>query len=402
VKNLFLQTKYRLALALCEAGWTFARDENAWGATYLRRGEDREFLVDVKATPPHAMARAAREEILREDPYRFETFALHLRGPLWVEPIHGMVVREKGLILRNLFCRSLVFFIRSCEEIPGFSLSFYRWVLAGHDVRDGIAPPYYWQFRKQQRKALKLKRAILFRHHHGENSYFHLYHDLLPILFETLAVPELSDWPILTSRSVWDKNYFQGVLKHSGLSSRQWIIQEPGTCIELEELVVAKGVGLTRSWLDNLKKMFRLGDKPGYRNRKLFLTRGSGTVRTLENRSEVTAFLGEKGFACVDAGAMSYEEQVACFSDCRYLVAEHGAGVMNILYRLGAPLSLLELVPATYLAAWYYHLAEGLDMNYDLIQGPVSGNSYSYRIPLEELSRSIERWEREESWVAAV
>ena len=76
---------------------------------------------------------------------------------------------------------------------------------------------------------------------------------------------------------------------------------------------------------------------------RIYLTRRPPVDRRATNEHEVRAVMARHGFRTLDTSAMSVEEQIETFAQARYVVALHGAGVANIIFRAGAPLSVLEL-----------------------------------------------------------
>jgi capsular polysaccharide biosynthesis protein len=95
----------------------------------------------------------------------------------------------------------------------------------------------------------------------------------------------------------------------------------------------------------------------------------------------------------VDAAALSHPEQIELFRSVRYLVAEHGAGIMNILFRQEAPLSLLELFPPDVFSSADYACCQLLGAAYARLRGvSQAGPAGSYRIPIEALQAALPAW----------
>jgi capsular polysaccharide biosynthesis protein len=108
------------------------------------------------------------------------------------------------------------------------------------------------------------------------------------------------------------------------------------------------------------------------------------------NQEEVEAFLNSNGFETVDAAGLSHAEQIKLFAGVRHLVAEHGSGVANILFRRGAPLSVLEMFPPGYLSPAFYACSRLVGAFYDRAHGIAQdGQTESYRMSLEILEAKL-------------
>src|SRR5690242_18647078 len=83
-------------------------------------------------------------------------------------------------------------------------------------------------------------------------------------------------------------------------------------------------------------------------NERVFLTRNKTAARTIMNMPEIAKVLRQFEFQIVDTAGMSIDDQIDVFSKTRYLVAIHGAGLTNIIFRRDAPLSVLELCPTSW------------------------------------------------------
>ena len=69
----------------------------------------------------------------------------------------------------------------------------------------------------------------------------------------------------------------------------------------------------------------------------------------ISNFSEIRPLIEERGFTIVDSAELSMEEKIELFSSIRHLVGIHGAGLTNVIYRHGAPLSLIEIHGTSYI-----------------------------------------------------
>ncbi|MFC5356656.1 glycosyltransferase family 61 protein [Azospirillum himalayense] len=76
--------------------------------------------------------------------------------------------------------------------------------------------------------------------------------------------------------------------------------------------------------------------------KRLFVLRRNTSKRFAVNQDEVAEALKPLGFLAVDPGSLTFEEQVALFSDAELIVGCHGAALTNILFA-PAGATLIEL-----------------------------------------------------------
>ena len=101
-------------------------------------------------------------------------------------------------------------------------------------------------------------------------------------------------------------------------------------------------------WPDYLKELRERGvlrhGKPGG-DLKIYITREDAYHRKIINGLDVDLLMDEFGFTRVTPGRLSFEDQIAMFSQARVIVGTHGAGMTNAIW--AAPgAKLLEFMPA--------------------------------------------------------
>jgi capsular polysaccharide biosynthesis protein len=75
---------------------------------------------------------------------------------------------------------------------------------------------------------------------------------------------------------------------------------------------------------------------------RLYISRSREKMRKIENEDQVIEVLKRRGFTIIDAGGLSFRQQIALFSRCEVLVSIHGAGLTNCLF-MPRGAKLLEL-----------------------------------------------------------
>ena len=109
------------------------------------------------------------------------------------------------------------------------------------------------------------------------------------------------------------------------------------------------------------------------KRRRIFLSREAGSGRGIANEGDVTAICQDFGFEMLTTERMTVEDQMMLFAEVGYLVGIHGAGLINMMFRRGAPLKVLEIFPPSRLLTWgttpphYCFLAQALGFDYEAL-----------------------------------
>jgi hypothetical protein len=313
--------------------------------------------------PGNEFADEVRKEVFSTDPYRFAEYVLELRETVVVEPLHGMLVARGRQLIKAL--------------------------LAVHQSVD-VPPPHQLQYRQALARKQEVDRAVLLRHFYENGNYFHFFNDLLPILFLLERFPEYGDWPLLVTRRLFAAPYFQGFIERAGWKDRPWLIQD-GQAIVCQRLVVAKSLALTPEWIGKIRALFRVPEAAADQNQRLFLKRTGGLRRRLANAGEVEAVCVAFGFEPIDTATLTLDQQIELFSRARYVVAEHGAGSTNVVFRSGQPLTLFELFPPGYDSTCYFLMCHHMKHDYRWMRGQkVDGGVDAFTIAIDPLRQALE------------
>jgi capsular polysaccharide biosynthesis protein len=99
---------------------------------------------------------------------------------------------------------------------------------------------------------------------------------------------------------------------------------------------------------------------------RVYLSRQQQVLRRVENEEAVTQLLEKFGFKKIIAEQLSYQDQTQLFSQAKYLVSPHGAGLSNILFMQDGT-KILELASKPYEykpVTDYYKLASMMNVDY--------------------------------------
>lgn len=286
-----------------------------------------------------------------------------------------------------------------CWARPGVVEPQYGFLLADPLTLVPASMPYYERVglpdlgqhleRWPNRREIQVEAAASLREF-GEGNYYHFYSDLLGRL-ALLArwVPD-EHLPLLISQTLYEQPHFQSLLRRSALGRRNWLVQGE-QYVAVERLIFCKGMPYLRESLDYVLDLCELPPPDLRAERRVFLTRQAGRGRHLANENEVERVCVEHGFSRVDADQLDLDEQIGLFCETRYLVGIHGAGLVNAMFRRGAPLSLLELFPADNLPPHYYWLSRSYGFDYRGLVGGPSDASGGFWLDPAQLRAELRR-----------
>lgn len=211
----------------------------------------------------------------------------------------------------------------------------------------------------------------------GEENYFHFYNDVLSkIFFLKNNSINIESTPLIISKKLWDKNYFQFYLKNSPkFQSLNWIVQDK-QYIYCRSTIFCKP--LTHR-VDLYKLIFGGFNLMSHLMRRLYITRSRTRLRYIENGSELEDVLKKHKFEIIDPDTLTMEDQIKIFSEAAVIVGIHGAGLTNIYFRNNF-CNILEIFPPPiegYTPFHYIMLAKMKGFRYNALIGEKSNNRFS-------------------------
>lgn len=210
-----------------------------------------------------------------------------------------------------------------------------------------------------------------------EANYWHFYDDVLSKLrlADDLDVPK--DAPILVGEGLWRQGFFQDAIGRGALRGRNWMRHE--STVRVDRLIIAVPMSFQRL---NVEYALRMLDAPAPRGseRRIFLNRGKGRSRVLRNVEDLLPWLATRGFEVVDTDGLSLADQMALFGTARLVVAIHGAGLANLVYRLGESTELVELFSPGHIRPHFCSLAQVCGFGYDAVVGEAEGSNGDFRV----------------------
>lgn len=290
------------------------------------------------------------------DSWTQEEYILCARIPQLIEPDHGWAMVEM-------------------RYLNYYSLGISR---APHQ------PKPDWRKLKSAKPSIQLEEAISLRDT-GEENYFHFFNDVLSkIYFLNNNGIQVDRYPVVISKKLWDKPYFQYYLARSPYFKKlNWIVQDTAYIL-CKEAIFCKP--LTHR-IDLFSKLLEPYPSNMASNRLLFITRSKSRLRFLENQDEIEEVCRRYGVEVVDNDKLGPAEQVETFSSAGVIIGIHGAGLTNMIFRQGN-CRILEIFPPAeerYLPFHYIMLASMKGFSYDAIQGAPGSSRYSggFRLPAD-------------------
>ena len=228
----------------------------------------------------------------------------------------------------------------------------------------------------------------------GEENYFHFYNDVLTKLFflrDNLI--EVSKLPIIISKKLWDKPYFQYYLQHSRpFQSLHWLVQDK-EYMWCQSAIFCKALTHRKDLLDQVFSPFY---SKSDLSKRVFITRNKGYLRHIENSDEVEKLFVQYGFEVVDSGSLSLPQQMDAFSNASVIAGIHGAGLVNLAFRNGSckVFEIFSYPEDGYLPFHYILLAKMKGFFYQAIIGEKNERRFAegFYVDPVRLESSLKKW----------
>ncbi|CAN5352509.1 hypothetical protein BH09BAC2_BH09BAC2_15900 [soil metagenome] len=104
---------------------------------------------------------------------------------------------------------------------------------------------------------------------------------------------------------------------------------------------------------------------------KIYISRALSSKRKITNEDEIIKLLGEFGYVAVYCEQLSLREQASLFASVKCVIANHGAGLTNILF-MPAGANVLELRAEDDVQNnCYFSLASAMELNYYYLKSSI-------------------------------
>jgi Glycosyltransferase 61 len=269
-----------------------------------------------------------------------------VRGPAYIEPEFGWVITEEGELIEE-------------SMTPQFPMPKATW-------RNGLPSPA--RFREAIRDPSRIEEveSVVSLRHFWEWNYYHFHLDVLGKL-KLLADAGVSDeLPLALGRYARELRFARELLGSGRLAHRRWMVPdlENRRIIRAGRVLFCRAGGEYRERVLHLLSCLDLPAADPAASGRVWLHRAPPAFRTIANWEEIRPIIEEHGFRIVDSAQLGIAEQIDLFRSTRYLAGVHGAGMTNMIYRAGVPLSLLELYAHPYVSVDMQGLCAELGYDY--------------------------------------
>lgn len=318
-----------------------------------------------------------------------ETYVMHFTQKCYIEPIYGYAITNAN------------------EYLLHSKAGSYKYILFGSSYGKTPPPDRFVYFLKK-RKAVKLDKAISLntQENFGKN-YFAAYNGALGQLYMMEKYGVDLTLPVIVPKSLFETKFFQQIISLSPkLKNINWITRNDidydfknAQYFQCRELYTARAVPYSKTVLIPLTKWFDNIQPQNYapNDRKVFLTRSLNRPRHLRNKEEIEHIVSSLGFKIIDTDELTVKEQIQIFRNVSMLIAMHGAGNINMIFRYPKHLNLLEIHTPGWPATSYEIIASELDYEYDIYWGTDlekddNNNNTSFYIDPYDFKEKVINW----------
>ncbi len=191
-----------------------------------------------------------------------------------------------------------------------------------------------------------LPRAVSLRAR-WEGNFWHLHDNVLSklIAIDELDLPD--DVPLLVGRRLWESRYFAELRTMPAFRDRNWMLHDRP--IRTDRMIVCLEGSFRR---ENMAFVHQsLADAPVAASPStsdlLFLSREAGIERHLDNEPALTQqSRTDAASPRSEPSGCHLPERLQTFRAARCVVLPLGAGLANVVHRIGQPTGIVEIFPA--------------------------------------------------------
>ncbi|MCW8306169.1 glycosyltransferase family 61 protein [Acidiphilium sp. PA] len=215
--------------------------------------------------------------------------------------------------------------------------------------------------------------------HHGINlNYYHwlilFLPKLHPKMIDTVLEQSHGKMPTIIFPPLTDSFHIESVEAITKILAMPYVVPDLCDHISVNTLIYPipeRSIGLTPHPL--VREMLLLLRHelldPSYDHfEKIFISRRDTKNRIISNEHDIATALESRGFQVVTLTSMSLREQITIFSNARFVVGQHGAGLTNIGF-CNEGTKILELHNPSYQNWCYRRLSAISNLDYGFIFG---------------------------------
>lgn len=251
--------------------------------------------------------------------------------------------------------------------------------------------PYILPYLLRPSKTTVMEKAIWYDGSATRNYYHHLVDTLMSLQqFERSGLP--LDTPILITRKMYEVGYFQYLYKRSPqMRQLNWYVVGDQEWMRVKKLYKFHSAPYSPAAWRSMRELYAMPNQKPWR--KVFLNRDKKRYgRYLANEQETLDMLSRHGFEEVFAENLTIEQQAQLFQETEYLVALHGAGMIQQFFMNYQRGHVLEIMPKNRLQPLYYWQAYAVGMHYfDVVVGGDMRDGKEYPVDVAALEAAVVR-----------
>ncbi|MGZ4769303.1 MAG: glycosyltransferase family 61 protein [Ilumatobacteraceae bacterium] len=258
--------------------------------------------------------------------------------------------------------------------------------LKGLEARRGSLPPWTyaipsarrWLSRRDRRarQVVELDRVVSLRYFFEWN-YYHFFFDVLGKLALLDQLGLRADLPVIVGSSAAELRFTRELMELGGFADINWFVQPPHVHVRAREVTFCQsrvsGAHLARYILERLE--LEPVPEADAKRRVLLVRRSAKSGRRIVNLEDVEALTTSAGFETIDTSDWPLREQIELFRRTRTLIAIHGAGMTNMIFRAGRPMSVVELCSESWHPDLFKGAAEQLGFDFARLTFPAEPGS---------------------------
>ena len=188
-----------------------------------------------------------------------------------------------------------------------------------------------------------------------EGNFWHFHDNVLSKLMVVDDLGLADGIPLLVGKALWDSAFFSQIRALPGFRERNWVLHDRP--VRADRAIVCLEGSFRPANMIYAHQTLTAGSatepSPGATAGRsprsqpfVFLPRPKRRERHLDNERDLAEHLAPEGFAAVDAEQLSLEDRLRIFRHARCVVLPEGAGLANLVHRIGEPTGVVEILPA--------------------------------------------------------
>ncbi len=278
-----------------------------------------------------------------------------------------------------------------------------RLCLEGFDALRGAMPPWSYGIpsvrkwcsprERRGRQVVEFDRVVSLRHFYEWN-YYHFFADVIGKLGLLHRIGALGDLPIVVGPSAAELRFVKELMTMGDFAQMQWVVQQPDMYIRAQEVTFGRSRSTHADTARFIVDRLHLSPiPPSDTGRKVFLVRRPPATRCIVNLDEVEAVTLAAGFETVDTTGWPLADQIELFRSTSSLVAIHGAGLTNMMFRVGHPMSVVELCSDRWHPESFLRAADELGFEFTRLSFPAEPGQApqhaDFRVDTAQLAATI-------------